>query len=201
VQKETTISPYTMQVHSKTIGTHYPFVSDYMTVCSARQKQFWTNAGAPADKIEITGQPRFDFYHQPDRWQPLEALGTPKLPGRKRILMLSYMLGAYIPIADFESGKLSWAPLRNQTEDVLLELVQRGDYQLLVKPHPQQALADVAAIEKKLARASRVAGDALLVPASADTRHLLAAADVIVGFQTTALLEALLLDRNVIYTC
>lgn len=200
-QKETTISPYTLQVHAKKIGAHFPFVSDYMTVCSERQKLFWTQAGAPTERIEVTGQPRFDFYRQPERWQSLAAQGIERLPGRKVILLLSYWLGAYIPIEDWNAGRLSWATLRSQTEDVLLELVAGGQYQLLVKPHPQQPLSDVSELVQKLRRVTGDARTAVVVPSSLDTRHLLVNADVVVGFQTTALLEALLLDCNVIYTC
>jgi hypothetical protein len=200
-QKETTIAPYTMNTYSRSVGEYFPFISDYMTVCSERQKQFWLNTGTRPEQIEVTGQPRFDLYIHSERWMSFDELGIRILPGRKIITFLSYELGAYIPIEDFESGRLSWEQLRSETESVLMEHVNRGGYQLLIKPHPQQPLDDVAALKERLARSERVPGSAIVLPGGLDTRHLLANSDLVIGFQTTALLEALLLNRRVIYTC
>jgi hypothetical protein len=69
-----------------------------------------------------------------------------------------------------------------------------------IKPHPQQPnwceemrrmLADVPDSARK-----RVS----FVPKQADTRKLISDANVIVGFQTTALLEAMLAGRPTVYT-
>jgi hypothetical protein len=201
VQKETTIAPYTMNVFARAVGRYFPFAADFMTVCSERQKEFWLNAGTSPDLIEVTGQPRFDLYSDRSQWKSFAELGISILPGRKVITFLSYELGAYIPIEDFDSGRLSWNELRSQTESVLLEHVNRGGYQLLIKPHPQQPLPDIAALRERLQRDALVPGSAVVLPTALDTRHLLANSDLVIGFQTTALLEALLLNRRVVYTC
>jgi hypothetical protein len=190
-----------MDIYARAVGEYFPFASDYMTVCSDRQKQFWLNAGAAPERIQVTGQPRFDLYVDAKNWKSFEDLGIRVLPDRKIITFLSYELGAYLPIEEFESGRLSWNELRSDTESVLIDHVNRGGYQLLVKPHPQQPLADVAAMRERLERTERVAGSAVVLPSGLDTRHLLANSDLVIGFQTTALLEALLLNRRVIYTC
>ena len=53
VQKETSISPWTMESYSKGIKLFFPFICDIMTVCSHRHKEFWINAGADPNKIII----------------------------------------------------------------------------------------------------------------------------------------------------
>ena len=62
VQKETTMSQATMETFSTEVGAAAPFISDFMTVCSERQREFWIRAGPTCDRIEMTGQPRFDVY-------------------------------------------------------------------------------------------------------------------------------------------
>jgi hypothetical protein len=189
VQKETTVSRSTMEQFSKEIGTEAPFISDFMTVCSERQREFWMRAGADHDRIDVTGQPRFDIYASSAR--------TPR-SGRPRILFLSYALDAYVPGAGRGQGLLTWEPLRDATESALVELARTGDCEVIVKCHPQQDRRGVAQQLANLAggswqRSVSIAGQ------DADTRELIIAADVVVGFQTTALYEAVAARRKVIY--
>jgi hypothetical protein len=189
VQKETTISQATMDMFSKEVAAAAPFVSDFMTVCSQRQREFWTRAGSSPDLIEITGQPRFDLY----------ASRTHRPPSpRKRVLFLTYALDAYVPGAGRGDGSSTWESLRSETEAELLEQVRIGGCEVIVKCHPQQ---DHAAEARRL---SVVAGPVWrrgisLAAPDADTRELIMAADVVVGFQTTALYEAVAAGRTVIY--
>jgi len=197
VQKETTISPHTMIAHAQAIGRYYPFIGDHMLVCSHRHKQFWLNAGADPDKITVTGQPRFDLYCQPHRWHSWSELGLQVDSTRRTILFFSYDLGAYSP--EGEMAAQSWAQLRTETEEALIALVHRGGYNLLIKPHPQQ---DVIGERARLrAMAGVTWGKAVqLLPAELDARQLIINADIVVGFQTTALFEAMIAGKEVIYT-
>ncbi len=189
VQKETTISQATMDVFSLEVKAEAPFLSDFMTVCSERQKAFWVRAGAPAERIEITGQPRFDIY----------AARRVSLPSpRRRVLFLTYALDAYVPGAGRGRGLRTWEPLRDATERTLIDLVRTGTCEVVVKCHPQQ---DRRAEIERLARAAGTTmGRGLTIAdQDADTRALIIAADVVVGFQTTALYEAVAARRSVVY--
>lgn len=201
VQKETTIAPFAMESFAEEIGTYFPFISDRMTVCSERHKDFWREAGAPEHRIVVTGQPRFDFYAQPERWRKFDPTGS----GISRsepptVLFMSYMLDAYIP-SEYGTTGASWARLRAETEDALVGLALSGECNLLIKPHPQQEPRDILETRNRLKQMSgnlwskRVH----LLGRSEDTRQLIVAADVVVGFQTTALFEALAAERAVIY--
>jgi hypothetical protein len=189
VQKETTISQATMDVFSKEVGAEAPFIADLMTVCSERQWEFWLRAGADPARIELTGQPRFDVY----------ASSTPTgRKTRRSILFLTYALDAYVPGAGRGKGLRTWEPLRDETESALLDFVRSGAGDVLVKCHPQQ---DHRAEARRLAA---LAGPLWnhgfsLAASDADTRSLIIAADVVVGFQSTALYEAVAAQRCVIY--
>jgi hypothetical protein len=171
-QKETTIADYTMVEFAAQVARYAPPLHDHMTACSERHKVYSVRTGADPDTITVTGQPRFDFYARlPERQ-----------PGRT-ILFLSYHLGAYHPD---EGVRPVWETLHSQTEAGLEALAREG-WRVLVKPHPQQP---PPALRSGLE----------LVPGSADTRELIVSADVVVGFQTTALFEAMLARKPVLYT-
>lgn len=189
VQKETTISQATMDTFSLEIGVEAPFVSDFMTVCSGRQGEFWRRAGAAAERIEVTGQPRFDVY---------SSASAPRGAARRRVLYLTYALDAYVPGAGRGKGLRTWESLRDATETALIEQVRAGACELVVKCHPQQDRRAEAARLARLAGADY--GRAVtLADEDADTRELILGCDVVVGFQTTALYEAVAARRTVIY--
>lgn len=178
LQKETTISPLVMEEHSRVIGRYVPFMSDHMSVCSDRHKKFWMNASAEPSLITVTGQPRFDVYARP-RIEPKS-----KLP--KKLLYLSYDDSAYLP-SDLGHGFTeSWLTQREETECVISEMSSQWDVK--VKMHPQQANAE-----------NWLGSNVVHADRFTDTRHLIAEADVLVGFQTTAIYEGALAGKPVIY--
>jgi len=189
VQKETTISQATMDVFSREVEVEAPFVSDFMTVCSERQKAFWIRAGATAGLIEVTGQPRFDVYASRNVMPP---------SSRPRVLFLTYALDAYVPGAGRGKGLRTWSSLRDDTERSLLDLVRAGACDVIVKCHPQQDYR-VEAVRLAAAAGTSWNHGLSIAAQDADTRELIIDADVVVGFQTTALYEAVAARRRVIY--
>ena len=187
VQKETTVSQATMESFSKEVAAEAPFISDFMTVCSDRQREFWIRAGAESERIEVTGQPRFDVY---------AASGPPA--ASHHVLFLTYALDAYVPGAGRGKGLRTWESLRNATETSLIDLARDAHYDVVIKCHPQQ---DRAAEERRLASLAGATWNhnVRLADQDADTRQLILAANTVVGFQTTALYEAVAARRNVIY--
>lgn len=177
MQKETTISPDVMDVLSIEVGRFTPFISDFMSVCSQRHKDFWVKAGADSHRIAVTGQPRFDLYVN---------RGVRQAGNKPRLLYLSYDDVAYLPSDGDEIFDGSWRDLRLQTEYILNQF--SDNYEVFVKEHPQQANAE-SALGRKVKRVDRYA----------DTRHLILDADLVIGFQTTALYEAAICGKPVIY--
>lgn len=184
-QKETTITDHSMAEHAPQVHAFAPFISDRMTVCSERHKQFWVEAGTEPTSIEVTGQPRFDVYAQP-RSQPAR--------GRRTVLFLSYEPDAYL--LETADRKIGWLDLRDETERVLYSSKDHA-FDVVVKLHPlQNRAAEAAAFEMKAGGNPRIR----LAPEDADTRELILEADAVVGFQTTALYEAMAAGKPIAYT-
>ena len=192
VQKETTISDHTMRVHSEAVRRYSPPIADHMTVCSERHRSFWLRAGADPQRVTVTGQPRFDFYLQPARWPERLPFG---LDGPV-VLFFSYDVDSYHPSEG--AGQPVWVRLHRETEQGLWELATRG-WRVLIKPHPQQDFKRERARIKSEA-GSLVGRQVFLVSPDEDARQLIVGSDVVVGFQTTALLESMLAGKPVVYT-
>lgn len=191
VQKETTISGLIMDFADE-VRRYAPPIADAMTVCGDRLEQFWRKAGGGHLPITVTGQPRFDFYRHPDRWPAAHGYGS----GGPSALFFSYHIDHHHPTEG--QGIPVWSALHEQTEHELWALARDG-WRVLVKPHPQQPWQ----AERRRIRAA--VGDLLddrvfLVDPLADARRLIVGADVVIGFQTTAMIEAMIARRPIVYT-
>ena len=113
-----------------------------------------------------------------------QCAGGGAATGLPHLLYLSYDDRAYLPL----DSDCSWQDLRRQTELVISEAARSGRWRVTAKRHPQQR------------RGADWLDPAVGVATQrADTRQLVIEADVVVGFQTTTLLEAAAARRPVIY--
>jgi hypothetical protein len=187
VHKETTISPNTLQVHAEWVRRHSGPIADRMTMCSERHREYTLRTGADPELIAVTGQPRFDFYRHPERW-PQRAGDAPT------VLFLSYLSGLY----HVEGDEPRWAEMHRETEAGLWELARRG-WRVVIKPHPQQDWhADRRRIGAEVGEL--LDRQVVLAQPTDDMRPLLVTSDVVVGFQTTGLYEAMVAGTPIVYT-
>jgi len=189
VEKETTLTEHDFRTLPRKLHLSVPPVADRRTVCSERMRDLWVRSGADPQRVTVTGQPRFDYYAHPERWPGTAPFGD----GGPVVLFLSYLPHAYQP----ESGE-TWETLHKQSEEALWELATRG-WRVLVKPHPQQ---DFETEHRRMRRegGSLVGERVFLLQANSDVRPLIATSDVVLGFQTTALFEAMIAEKPVVFT-
>jgi len=190
IDKEGTISPHSMEHHSRQVRKSYPFMSDAIIVWSERQRDFWKRTGVPDEKIEVAGQPRSDFYFDSSLWMPRKRL----FPRSKRIIILfTFETDAYSPVP----GDHIWRELRSDIHGTLIEFARKfPEILFVVKTHPQQQ--DKALVEQEF----RATGfrNIMVLHGPQISRHLIVHADLVIGFQTTALIEAMLAGKRVVYT-
>lgn len=190
IDKEGTTSPYNFDAHARRIRDFAPFISDHIFVWSERQCEFWGKVGAGHERITVIGQPRSDLLHHERhndldayfrRWQPL-------------VTYFSYMPNAYIPVKLVQAERLDWGEMRQQSHDEIYQLAcDHPGYNFVIKTHPQQS--DLDDLRRKYERENlRVIGG------SAVAYELLQRSELIVAFQTTTVIEAMLLNKRVIYT-
>jgi hypothetical protein len=193
LQKEATIPPGWLEGPAEEWGRISPFIGDHMLVSSDHHARFWIASGVEPERITVTGQPRFDVYARPAFRRSWHELGV-ETDGLPTVLFLTYDSSAYLPVID-RKGMAPWLELRTQTEQVLLDIAAAGEARMLVKAHPQPA-------EDQRRHLAELAGNGgvVVLDALGDVRQYILNADVVVGFQTTALLESLAAGRPTIYT-
>ncbi|RYZ81978.1 MAG: hypothetical protein EOP04_22950, partial [Proteobacteria bacterium] len=195
--KEGTLAPGAFSDElSAVIKERYPPIADLYMFWNESHRDFWVGVGLPKEKAVITGQPRSDFFFHPNRWPSKEELALD--PKKKLLLFFVYDSEAYANSIDPSLQFLArpWSQLRTETFVELKRLLDgQKDLEIIVKAHPQQT--DLADVRREMD--SIFKGQVELRTGSSQASHLIANADVIVGFQTTAMMEAMFTQKPIIY--
>lgn len=190
VDKEGLISPFDFDAEAKRIRDRAPFMSDHIFVWSDRQRQYWNKIGVENGHITVLGQPRSDLFHH-ERNQTVDSFFPEAQP---LITFFSYEDTAYIPPYLIKQG-LSWREMKQQTHDYIYELSRKNpQYNFVIKTHPQQS--DLAALQDRYSgRNIAVIGGARVA------NELIQRSELLIAFQTTGVIEAMFMNRRVVYTC
>ncbi len=192
--KEGTIAPGPiMDKHARLLAERYPPIADQYYVWNETHRDFWHRAGMPKDRIRILGQPRSDFFFHRERWPSKTSMGLSE--AKKLVVVFTFDTDAYLratgPMLD-----RPWQDLRDATHSVVRELArERSDVEVVIKAHPQQEQ-----LEEVLAE---FAADPLpnvnVITGATSASHLMVRADAIIGFQSTAMIEAMMTPKPVFY--
>ena len=143
--------------------------------------------GVQEERALIVGQPRSDFFFHPERWPSKEALGLDA--SKPLVLAFTFAADAYVEMLPAGSLKLKngykpWTQLRIQFHRQLLRFARENpEFEVVVKAHPQQWDLEQARKEVMAEQLPNVH----FWSGAATASHLIVNAQVIVGFQTTAL--------------
>lgn len=140
--------------------------------------------GAQRTRLRVTGQPRFDA-----------MIREARDPGSERALLAAGLDPSGHTIL-FAPEQLSGAPALSawMVQTMLSALGDLPDWQVLLRPHPADAIAQ----HEALLRHRRDLADRITVSRSTDLRAALAAADSVVLGQSTMGFEAMIMQRPVI---
>jgi hypothetical protein len=186
--KEGTISPQSFETEPYRTKQYFPPISNYFFVWSLRQKEFWLKAGVSPDRILVIGSARTDLF-----------INLPVVSVKKNLLFFDFDSDAYINNLDWQAsgwqGERNWSYLRNAIHKILAEIAREyPEINILIKCHPQQVVTNFPALDhESLGNITIVKGAPLGIPTMIANSH------AVIGFQTTALLEASLTNTPVIY--
>lgn len=192
--KEGTIAPSAlMDEHARVMAERYPPIADAYYFWNTNVRDFWRKIGAPEEKMRVLGQPRSDFFFHEDRWPTKTQMGLSER--KKLVVFFTYDADTYLRTTEALPDR-PWKPLRDATHAALRQLArERDDVEVVIKAHPQQV--ELAEVEAEFAAEAQ---PNVRVTAGAGTAsHLIVRADVVVGFQSTVMIEAMLTKKPVIY--
>jgi surface carbohydrate biosynthesis protein len=182
-----------MENHLALVMRNYPPFADRYYFWGNIQRDGWVQAGLDPSRIRVLGQPRSDFFFHPARFGSKAQLGLPE--GKKLVTCFSFDADAYLAYGERSSdlGK-PWKRMRDEMHAALKRLAaERSDTYVVVKCHPQSQELD--AIREEL----RDATNLTILYGAATAAQLIVHSDVIVGFQTTALIESMLTAKPIVY--
>jgi hypothetical protein len=189
MDKEGTRTPYAFEGETKRIRDFAPFMSDHIFVWSERQRRFWRQTGVSDDNITVIGQPRSDLFHI-EQTNHIDNMFT---TARPLITLFSYEDTAYIPPYIARQRNVSWQQMKEETHDFIFRLAgEARDFNFVIKTHPQQS--DLIPLQRYQRDNLAVIGG------SSVANELIQRSELIIGFQTTALIEAMSFDKRIIYT-
>lgn len=135
----------------------------------------------PTNKVVITGQPRYDIFHNADKLFDRELFFRHQgLSQEKKMIVVC----------------TECLPINEQNErylgNILAALKKMDDIQIIVKPHPNESFPwymDVA-------KAQGI--DCFFMPKQASILEALYACDLMVAYQSTTITEAIILNKPVV---
>ena len=195
IDKEGTISPYDFNEFSGSIKIHNPFISDLIIVWNERQKLFWKKSGINDESIiHVVGQSRSDFWFR--NQMPSKNL-LKHMPSEKlNVLLFSFDKSYYIPEHLYNSREITWDSLYKEVHSSVIALAEKyPNINFVIKTHPQQSSLDKEFLDiiKHLDNISIVGGAKL-------SNELIKNSHIVIGFQTSALIEAMVCGKPIIYT-
>jgi hypothetical protein len=195
IDKEGTITPYDFIEFSGSIKKYNPFISDLIIVWNNRQKLFWKKCGIKNDSIiHVLGQARSDFWFTEQKPSRILLKSMPK--NKINVLFFSFDKHYYIPEHMFESGEITWNLLYRESHLGIVSCAKKYPHiNFVIKTHPQQCSLDkeILSIINELDNVSIIGGAKL-------SNELILNSHIVIGFQTTALIEAMLCGKPIIYT-
>ncbi len=189
VDKEGLISPFDFDAEAKRIRERAPFMSDHIYVWSDRQRQYWNKIGVSDKDITVLGQPRSDLFHHEQHSNVDTFFKSPQ----PLITFFSYEDTAYVPPYLIKQG-ISWEIMKQLTHDIVYKLARKNPhYNFAIKTHPQQS--DLEQLREKY-HGENIA----VIGGAAVANELIQRSELIIAFQTTGVIEAMFMNRRVIYT-
>jgi hypothetical protein len=193
LDKEGTISPFDFEKEAKKLSSFAPVLAKNIFVWSNRQKAYWEKIGAESSSIVVLGQPRSDLFYKKEA-NSLKNYFKEDLP---LIVFFSYHDDAYInPIRNLnKKDPYSWVDMKSSSHEILSRMSKKysDKFNFVIKTHPQQI--DLTSLQKKYN-----SDNLKVIGGSSISNELIQKSRLIIGFQTTIIIEALYLNKNVIYT-
>ena len=207
LHKENVKSPARVEYWRPIYRTRGAFEGSRILVYNATERDLQADTGvADRSQIDVTGMPRLDRIH---RWRRANA-GIPRDSRDQQVLFFSFWrkekltatervteARTRIDDADGEWAELAWTKLCEGTHTAIVELArQRPQTRVVIKTKAfSRRVEDILGI-------LNTTGDALppnlSVVSGGDPFPLISESDVVIGFNTTALLEALAAGKPVI---
>ena len=176
---------------------------DLLTTQSYMHKDLFVRAGFPEEKIIVNGSIQSDYWKNKAFWKNIEHIDKRLNPNLIKILFFAFGERTYMNFY-YENEKRTWAILSRDINDVFLEVLERfeGQIQIIYK-FSDKLVRDKSNDFSRFKKKSQKFIDKnllILMGGSIFSYDLMRHSDIIVGFQTSGMIEAMNTDKPILYT-
>ncbi len=197
LHREAVVLPANFDYMPDHFKRYYPFDVDLYLTASQDHAALFHACGLDWDRLRIVGEPRSDFWSAPDLWKSRREV-HPDIQEDK-ILLLYFGFGplTYLGKTRFPHEQRDWRNLVIDHERILTEIAATYSERLQIVWKGGHTGDVNSALGQRLQ--DRGIENVLLLSSAYSAQELLTNADIIVGFQSTALLEAMFTSRPIVY--
>ena len=176
---------------------------ELMTTQNAIHKKVFVDSGFDERKIIINGAVQTDYWFKPKIWKDLYKTGIGLDKNKVKILFFSFGPRTYIYFY-YGNEKRTWAPLSRDIHDVISEiLIKYGNKIQIIYKFSGKVKRDSSEDLKRFRlQNKRFIDDKSLIflGANFSSMDLIRHCQIIIGFQTTGMIEAMNTNSQIIYT-
>ena len=200
--REGAITPQRMlKVPPQLKGINLQF--DLMTTQNHTHKEFFLKAGFPDSKVIVNGATQSDYWFLKNYWKDLKEIDSSLRKDLVKILFFSFGERTYMNFY-YGDEERTWMPLIKDVNDVLIQILDKyeGKIQVLYKTSAKlnrDISKDILRFTNNAKRHIRNRY-LLFLDSSTSSFDLIRHSQLIVGFQTTGMIEAMNIERPIIYT-
>ncbi len=176
---------------------------DLMTTQNNLHKKFFIKSGFPESKIIVNGVIQSDYWFNKKFWKDLSEIKVSLREDLIKILFFSFGERTYMNFY-YGDEKRTWLPLIIDVNDVLIEILNKyeGKIQVLYKTSVKFK-RDTSDDVNRLIEATQKHienGYLLFLDGSISTNDLIRFSKIVIGFQTSGMVEAMYTSNQIIYT-
>ena len=174
-----------------------------LTTQSYMHRDLFIKAGFPLEKIIVNGSIQSDYWKNKKFWKNIEQIDKKLNPNLIKILFFSFGERTYMNFY-YENEKRTWSLLSRDLNDVFLQILEKfeGKIQIIYK-FSDKSVRDRSKDFERFTQKSKRHIDKnflILLGGSTFSYDLMRHSDIIVGFQTSGMIEAMNTDRPILYT-
>jgi len=200
--RESQISPKRMQVYPAILKKYIKDCeADLLCLNNEYHKEFFIRSGYDPAKLLLTGKPDTDYWHRKDLWKTRQQIDPRLSLDRFIIQFFSFGPQAYL---NFYFGKetRTWYELAADYHDVLLEILKKyhDRVQLIYKTSTKEARDKYSQVNLFHQQAKKIDDQCIVaIGGTVNSVELVRNVDVVLGFQTSGLTEAMFTDRPIVF--
>jgi len=179
------------------------FDYELMTTQNFIHKKLFVDSGFNSSKIIINGAVQWDYWNKKNSWQDLYKSNIGLDKQKIKILFFAFGPRTYVYFY-YGNEKRTWSPLSKDIHDVMSQILRKYDEKIQIiykfsgkmKRDSSNDLSRFCKYNQKFIDNNSL----LLLGANFSSMDLIRHCKIIVGFQTTGMIEAMNTSNQIIYT-